>query len=303
MKQTILTLLLFVATFGFRAGAQELNCQVTINVDQVQDLVDEEMFKTLQQSVTEYMNDRKWSNAQISVAERINCAIYITIKSVEDSRYTGDIQIQASRPVYNTSYTTTTFNFKDSEFSFTYQEYEPLVYNDNMFENNLTCVLNFYAYLILGIDFDTFSLRGGDMFFSKAETFAIMGQSSQEAGWQTFGSSRNRSAIIAAFTEERMAPYREMMYKYHRLGLDQMFMTPDKGRKVITQALQTLDEVYSANSMSVLLPIFSDSKLDELVNLYSEAPQSEREEVYKLLYGIYPTEGQRLQQLRKGKTD
>lgn len=302
MKRFIPILLLLV-TSHIDIQAQELNCQVTINIDQVQDQVDEEMFNTLQQSVTEYMNDRKWSNAQISIAERINCAIYITIKSIEDSRYVGDIQIQASRPVYNTSYTTTTFNFKDSEFSFTYQEYEPLVYNDNMFENNLTCVLNFYAYLILGIDFDTFSPRGGDVFFRKAETFAIMGQSSQEAGWQTFGSSRNRSAIIASFTEERLAPYREMMYKYHRLGLDQMSMSPDKGRKVITQALQTLKEVYSTNSMSVLLPIFSDSKLDELVNLYSEAPQQEREDVYKLLSGIYPTEGQRLQQLRKGKTD
>lgn len=302
MKRFIPILLLLV-TSHIDIQAQELNCQVTINIDQVQDQVDEEMFNTLQQSVTEYMNDRKWSNAQISIAERINCAIYITIKSIEDSRYVGDIQIQASRPVYNTSYTTTTFNFKDSEFSFTYQEYEPLVYNDNMFENNLTCVLNFYAYLILGIDFDTFSPRGGDVFFRKAETFAIMGQSSQEAGWQTFGSSRNRSAIISSFTEERLSPYREMMYKYHRLGLDQMSMSPDKGRKVITQALQTLKEVYSTNSMSVLLPIFSDSKLDELVNLYSEAPQQEREDVYKLLSGIYPTEGQRLQQLRKGKTD
>ena len=243
MKRFIPILLLLV-TSHIDIQAQELNCQVTINIDQVQDQVDEEMFNTLQQSVTEYMNDRKWSNAQISIAERINCAIYITIKSIEDSRYVGDIQIQASRPVYNTSYTTTTFNFKDSEFSFTYQEYEPLVYNDNMFENNLTCVLNFYAYLILGIDFDTFSPRGGDVFFRKAETFAIMGQSSQEAGWQTFGSSRNRSAIISSFTEERLAPYREMMYKYHRLGLDQMSMYPDKGRKAIKQELTTLKEVY-----------------------------------------------------------
>ena len=187
--------------------AQELNCKVTVNSSKIES-ADTDLFQTLEQSVTEYMNDRKWSNAQIAVNERIDCTIYITVNSVEDTRYNCDIQIQASRPVYNSNYTTTTLNFKDTECSFTYQEYEPLIYNENMFENNLTCILNFYAYLILGIDFDTFAPNGGELFFRQAEKFVMMGQGSQEAGWEAFGSNRNRAAILAGFTEERTAPFR-----------------------------------------------------------------------------------------------
>ncbi|MBQ7820251.1 MAG: DUF4835 family protein [Bacteroidales bacterium] len=295
-------ILLFILLFGVVAlNAQELNCKVTINSDKIES-ADTELYNTLQQSITEYMNDRKWSNAQIAVNERIECTIYITVNSVEDIRYNCDIQIQASRPVYNSNYTTTTFNFKDTECSFTYQEYEPLVYNENIFENNLTCILNFYANIILGIDFDTFSLKGGELFFDQAEKFAMMGQSSQEAGWEAFGSTRNRAAILAAFTEERMSPYRELLYNYHRKGLDEMSVSVDKGRKVITEAIKNnLTAVYDINSMSVIMPMFSDSKLDELVNIYSEAPQTEREEVYKILSDFYPTEEQRLSKIKKGK--
>lgn len=295
-------ILLFILLFGVVAlNAQELNCKVTINSDKIES-ADTELYNTLQQSITEYMNDRKWSNAQIAVNERIECTIFITVNSVEDTRYNCDIQIQASRPVYNSNYTTTTFNFKDTECSFTYQEYEPLVYNENIFENNLTCILNFYANIIMGIDFDTFSPKGGELFFDQAEKFAMMGQSSQEAGWEAFGSNRNRAAILAAFTEERMSPYRELLYNYHRKGLDEMSVSVDKGRKVITDAIKNnLTAVYDANSMSVIMPMFSDSKLDELVNIYSEAPQTEREEVYKILSDFYPTEEQRLSKIKKGK--
>ena len=296
-----ITLFVLFLIIGSTIKSQELNCRVTVNSSKIES-ADTELYSTLEQSITEYMNDRKWSNAQIAVNERIECAIYITINSVEDTRYNCDIQIQASRPVYNSSYTTATFNFKDTECSFTYQEYEPLVYNENMFENNLTCILNFYAYMILGIDFDTFSPKGGEMFFQQAEKFVMMGQGSQEAGWDAFGNNRNRAAMLAAFTEERTAPFRELLYIYHRKGFDEMSVSVDKGRKAITDAIKNhLKAIYDANSMSVLLTIFSDSKLDELVNLYSEAPQTEREEVYKILSNIYPTEEQRLQQLRKGK--
>ena len=171
---------IFFALLATTLYAQELNCKVTVNSNKIES-ADTDLFQTLEQSITEYMNDRKWSNAQIAVNERIDCTIYVTVNSVEDTRYNCDIQIQASRPVYNSNYTTTTLNFKDTECSFTYQEYEPLIYNESMFENNLTCILNFYAYLILGIDFDTFSPNGGELFFRQAEKFVMMGQGSQEA--------------------------------------------------------------------------------------------------------------------------
>lgn len=300
MLRRIIFAILFFAALPV-LNAQELNCKVTINTDKIQS-PNTSLFNTLKQAITEYMNDRKWSSAQIAVNERLECAIFITVNSIEDTRYSCDIQIQASRPVYNSSYATTSFNFKDKEFEFNYQEYEPLVFNENTFENNLTCVLNFYAYMILGLDFDTFSYKGGEPFFREAEKFVIMGQGSQEGGWKAFDNNRNRSAIITNFTEERMSVFRDMWYKYHRLGLDEMAVAPDKGRKAITESLQSLKEIYNTNSVSVLLPIFSDAKLDELVNIYSEAPQQEREDVYKLLYDLYPTEGTRLQKLRQGKT-
>jgi len=296
----IVLFILFIA-FGSLIQAQELNCRVTVNSSKIES-ADTELFKNMEQSITEYINDRKWSNAQIAVNERIDCNIYITVNSVEDTRYNCDIQIQASRPVYNSNYTTTTLNLKDTECSFTYQEYEPLIYNENMFENNLTCILNFYAYLILGVDFDTFAPKGGELFYQQAEKFVMMGQGSQEAGWDAFGNNRNRAAILAAFTEERTAPYRELLYNYHRNGFDEMSVSVDKGRKAVTDAIKgQLKAIYEDNSMTVLLPIFCDSKLDELVSLYSEAPQTEREEVYKILSNIYPTEEKRLSELRKGK--
>lgn len=299
MRRIILFIL--VVMFSSQVISQELNCTVTVNSSKIES-ADTDLFKTLEQAITEYMNDRKWSNAQIAVNERIECKLYLTVNSIEDTRYNCDLQIQASRPVYNSNYTTTTLNFKDNECSFQYQEYEPLIYNENMFESNLTCILNFYAYLILGIDFDTFSPKGGEIFFQQAEKFVMMGQGSQEAGWDAFGNNRNRAAIMSAFTEERTAPYRELLYIYHRKGFDEMSVSVDKGRKNITDAIKNqLKAIYEINSMSVLLPMFSDSKLDELVNVYSEAPETEREEVYKVLSNLYPTEEQRLSQIRKGK--
>ena len=138
--------------------------------------------------------------------------------------------MQSRRPVYNSSYTTTMLNFRDTEFEFTYQEYDPLVHNEMTMENNLTGVLDFYVYMILGIDFDSFSYKGGEYFFKQAENLVTMGQSTQEIGWTGFGSSRNRHALMSAFIENRNEPFRQLWYTYHRLGLDEMALSVDKGR-------------------------------------------------------------------------
>ena len=296
MKKSLLILVILCSSC--LSFAQELNCRVQVNSDKIQG-TNKSVFTTLEQALTEYVNNRKWSEAQISISEKIDCSLVITVNEVTDNRFKCDLQVQSRRPVYNASYATTLFNFKDKSFEFTYQEYEPLVYNENTIESNLTAVVDFYAYMILGLDFDSFSLKGGTPFFQRAEQIVNMGQSSMEVGWKAFEDTRNRHALVTAFTDQRTEMFRTLWYNYHRKGLYEMALSMDKGRAAVTDAVKMIEEVYKAASTSVLLPLFSDSKLDELVNIYSLAPQTEKDEIYKLLIGIYPTENTRLQEIRK----
>ncbi|MBQ8422781.1 MAG: DUF4835 family protein [Coprobacter sp.] len=279
-------------------SAQELSCRVQINSEKIQG-TNKQVFTTLEQAITEYINTRKWSEAQIAVNEKIECSLLIVVKEVDDTRYTCEIQVQSRRPVYNSSYTTTLLNFRDTEFEFTYQEHDPLVYNETTMESNLTGVIDFYVYMMLAIDFDSFSYKGGEPFFRRAEEIVNLGQSTQGSGWTGFGSTRNRHALLTAFIEVRNEPFRRLWYDYHRLGLDEMALSVDKGRAKVTEALNKLVEIYELSSTSVLIPLFSDAKLDEVVNIYSEAPKQEKDAVYKILNRLYPTETRRLEPLRK----
>lgn len=278
--------------------SQELNCKVEINTDQVQN-VSKEVFKTLENAISEYMNNNKWTNAQFYSNEKIECKLFFTIKSYADNLMSGDLQIQSLRPVYNSSYTTTLINFKDSKVDFTYQENEPLVFSENTMESNLTAILNFYAYLILGMDFDSFAPNGGDTYFEKATEIVRLAQSSGEKGWKAFEDNKNRSAVLSAFTDKLTSGLRSLNYSYHRKGLDDMALSPDKGRAAITATLETLKGVYDVAPMSVGLSMFKDAKLDELVNIYSKASISEKQKVYELLYPLYPTENQRLLKIKE----
>ena len=212
----------------------------------------------------------------------------------------GDLQVQSSRPVYNSSYTTTLLNFKDNKLEFDYQEGEPLIFSENSMESNLTAIINFYVYLILGMDFDSFSPRGGDPYYQLARNVVQMAQSSGESGWKAFEDNRNRNAVLNTFTEQSTAGLRDLLYEYHRTGLDEMSMSPDKGRAKITSTLDYVKSVYETQPMAVGVSMFKDAKLDELVNLYTKAPEEERKRVYELLYSIYPTETQRLDMIKRG---
>lgn len=282
-------------------SAQELNCQVEINSDQVQG-TNKSVFETLQQAVTEYMNTNVFTNAQFAVNEKIDCRLYFTIKEVTDQTFSGDLQVQATRPVYNTSYTTTLLNFKDTKIDFTYQENEPLIFSHNSMESQLTAILNFYAYLVLAIDFDSFSLNGGEPYFDELKQIVQMAQSSGESGWKAFEDTKNRSAVLSSFTDNATSSIRSLYYQYHRKGLDEMVLSPDKGRAVITSSLNEVRKVYDVAPMSVALSMFKDAKFDELVNLYSKATTDERNTVYELLEPIYPAEQTRLEQIKKGSS-
>lgn len=286
--------------FGGARG-QELNCTVEINSDQVEGTY-KQVFQTLQQAIADYMNTTVFGNAQFSPNERIECRMFFTVKEyTEDGNVSGDLQVQSIRPVYNSTYTTTLINFKDAKVDFVYRENEPLVFTLNHQESQLTAILNFYAYLFLAMDFDSFSPRGGDAYWERLKTIVQMAQSSGETGWKAFEDTKNRSAVLSAFTDPSTEALRDMVYTYHRRGLDEMVMSPDKGRAAITGALSVISDVARTSPMSVALSMFKDAKMDELVNLYSQAPQEERTKAYNILEPVYPTEQSRLEEIKKGK--
>ena len=297
MKRYIALLLLVLCALPMLV-AQELNCRVVVNSDKIQG-TNKEVFNTLQTAITEYMNDTKFSSVQLSTVERIECTLQFIVSEYTDERMVCQLQIQSRRPVYNSSYTSTLINFQDNEVEFNYKEYDPLVFSTSTYENNLTCILNFYAYLILGIDFDSFVLYGGDSFFEMARAMVQLGQSTQEPGWKAFENNRNRSAILSAFVEPSTKPFREMWYNYHRKGLDEMVLGIAKARASVGKSLEVLKPLYSNNSSSVLFPMFKEAKFDEIINIYSKASSTEKNDMYNLLIDIYPSENRVLEKIKE----
>ena len=299
MKLISLLSIFFVLASAPLAAAQELNCQVTFNTDQIEG-TNKQVFETLQQAVSEYMNTTVFTNAQFAANEKIDCRMFFTIKEYNDDTFTGDLQVQSTRPVYNSSYTTTLINFKDTKLEFAYRENEPLVYSVNNMESQLTAILNFYAFLFLAVDFDSFAPNGGEPYFERLQQIVQMAQSSGESGWKAFEDTKNRSAVLSGFTDAATSGIRKLMDDYHRTGLDNMSVSVDKGRAAITESLSEIEKIYKTSPMSVILSMFKDAKFDELVNIYSKAPAEERSKVYNLLQPIYPTEEKRLEAIKKG---
>ncbi len=297
-KFTKLILTTCALIFACTSRAQELNCTVEINSDQITG-TNTEIFSTLQEAINEYMNDTKFSNAQIASNEKIECRLFFTIVEYTDDVMKGNLQIQSTRPVYNTNYSTTLINFKDENIEFTYRQGEPLIFSENSVENNLTAILDYYAYFIMAVDFDSFSQNGGQQFYDRAQNIVQLSQNSGEVGWKTFDDRRNRAAVLNAFTDPGTSVIRTLLYEYHRKGLDEMAMSPAKGRAVITRSLDNLSKIYQSQPMSVALNMWHDAKLDELINIYSQGSQEERDGVYELLYSLYPTEQRRLKDIKE----
>lgn len=295
----ILSLLIF-ALLAASGAAQELNCRVEVNSDKITG-TNKSVFTTLQEAITSYMNDTKFTAAQYSPIEKIECTLFFTIKEYDGDKMTGVIQVQATRPAYNASYTTNLINFRDSKVEFTYSEGEPLTFNETNMESQLTAILNFYAYLIIAIDTDSFAPRGGEAAWDRVKTIVQQAQSSGESGWRAFDDNKNRAAVLGAYTDPSTQQLRDMVYKYHREGIDQMSVSPDKGRAAITESLETLKNIYNVAPMSVGLSMFRDSKLDELVNVYTKGSQEERDRVVEILSSLYPTDQDRIQKIKEGK--
>ena len=300
----ILMLMLAAMLCAFRIHADdeatELNCEVDVNSDKITN-GSKDIFGELKQAITDYMNTTKWTNATFGTNEKIYCKLLLTLSSWDDATgvMKGDLQIQSQRPVFNSTYTTALINFRDTKVDFTYEPGQQLIFSEMEMEDNLTAILNFWAYMIIAMDFDSFELNGGDPYYERAAQIVRLAQSSGESGWKAFEDNTNRSAVLSAFTDTQTAPIRQMLYDYHRMGLDQMVVTVDKGRSTITHTLENLGKIYQVAPMSVCLTMFKDAKLDELINIYSKANTTEKESVYEMLYQVYPSETTRLDQIKK----
>lgn len=293
LHMSLRSVILFILLIPFGVRSQELDCQVEINTDRI-GVSNRSLFDALRQSVNDYLNTTRFTDTRFAVFEKIQCRFFLTVESMEGNLIKGNLQVQSSRPVYNSSYVTTLLNLKDNDIEFEYSENDPLTFSETTMESNLTAILNFYAYLILALDFDSFSLRGGDQCFSRLQSVVSIAQSSGHGGWRDFDNRRNRAAILEAFTGASTSPLRDLTYGYHRLGLDQMSVSPEKGRKALLESLDYLTRVHQSAPMSVGLAIFHDAKLDEIVNVCSQATADERKRTFNILSPLYPADIQLL---------
>ncbi len=271
---------LTVGSFG-----QELNCKVTINADQVQ-TSDRTVFKDMERAFANFLNTRKWTTDNLKNYEKINCSLFLNIKMPSIGNFVANAQITSARPVYNTNYETVVFNFADREWEFGYVESQPLEYNDNTYMTNLTSMLAYYAYVIIGMDYDTFSEMGGTPFFQKALTVVNNAQPGNAVGWAALGSNRNRYALIVDLNNPQMAEMRKNAYKYHRLALDTFDKTPDQSRDIILDVLKNVKKVWTIYPNGIFVISFFDAKATELVNVFSDGSLTVRREAYDILTAI-----------------
>lgn len=268
--------------------SQELNAKVTINADQIQ-TTDRGVFKDMERAFANFLNSRKWTSDNYKNYEKINCSIFLNISRMPSiGVFVANAQITVARPVYNTNYESVLFNFADREWEFEYIESQPLEYNDNTYINNLTSMLAFYAYIIMGMDYDSFSELGGSPFFQKALVVTNNAQGSNRPGWDALGSTRSRYSLIENINNPQMTDLRKGLYKYHRLALDTFEKTPDDSRAIILDLLKTIKKIWTVYPSSIFVISFFDSKANELSNIFSEGSLMVRREAYDLLTQLDP---------------
>ena len=269
--------------------AQELMARVTVNHQQVQG-TDASVFENLQQTLEQFINEQQWTSLQFQKNERIQCSINITVTKYDaaSNLFTCNAIIQANRPVYNASYTTTLYNNRDNNFDFEFAQFDQLNFNEEQIDNQLVALTAYYALLIIGIDLDSFAPMGGEDVLQRCLNLTNNAQNLTFTGWKAFDNDRNRFAIINDYMEGAMRPFRQLQYDYYRLGLDEMANNAERGRTNITAALEKgLKKAHEDRPLSRLPQIWTDYKKDELANIYKgKGTQKEKEAVYEILFSI-----------------
>ena len=298
-KMTLLLLCIGWGLFGMsdagmKCAAQELNCTVTINSEMIQG-TNKSVFNTLQQSISEFMNQTRFTQMIMTDQEKIECSMLILVQSVTDDFFKCEMTLQSKRPVYNSSYSTPLLNLKDGNFHFKYVEYDRLEFEQsNQITSNLMAMLEYYAYLVIGFDLDSFEKMGGNPCFQMCEAIVNSAQSAafdqdEQTGWKAFESNRNRYALINNILDEAFHDYREYFYTYHRLGLDQMGNNAGNGRARIAEGLPILRSVYRARPATYIINVFLDAKNDELTEIFKKGTTEEKKNAYDILTAIDPT--------------
>ena len=281
-------------------AAQELKCDIQVNSNQVAG-TDKTVFQNLQTALYEFINNTKWTNINFKTVEKIECSIAITIRERTDANsFSGELNMALRRPCYKASYTTPVFNYIDPKFSFEYTDGQPLDFSLNTHMSDLTSTIAFYVYMFLGLDFDTFSLNGGQPFFDAAQQIVNNAQSSRQVGWKAFDGNKNRYWMAENMNNNSYAPLRQFMYEYHRLGLDVMSEKPEQGRAAILKSLQYLQSVYSTYPTCFFLQLITEAKRDEIINVFSEGTQQEKTQAVNIMKQIDPSQSSRYDGILQG---
>ena len=281
--------------------AQELRCNISISAQKLQG-TNKTVFETMQSDLYEFMNNRKWTDHQYSMDERIECNFFINLEEqISSDEFKGSIQVQARRPVFGSSYETILLNIKDNDFHAKYVEYQTLEFSENSNKDNLTNILAFYAYVILGMDYDSFFPEGGTEFFQKAQTIVTNSQNAREKGWKSFESERNRYWLVENILNKSYSGFRACNYQYHRQGLDIMADKSPEGRGVIAESLKSIQKVFRTRPSLYILRVFFDAKSDELVNIFSKSFPDERNRVLVILNECDPSNGTKYEKILKSE--
>jgi hypothetical protein len=285
----IRTIIFTLLAIPYLLNAQELKCNIQVNSQKIQG-TNRTVFQTLQTAIYEFMNNTAWTNHVYGIDERIECNIMLNLtEQLGSDEYKGTLQVQSRRPVFNSSYNTTMLNFLDNNLHFRYLEYDKLEFSETSHLSNLTSILAFYAYIILGIDYDSFAYLGGTEYFQKAEKIVVNAQNAPEKGWKAYeGNRKNRYWMVENMLNEKYKPVREAMYRYHRLGFDRMSDKVAEGRAEVAECMVSLQKVYRDKPDPYLffLQLFFDAKSDELVKVFSESFPTEKTRVVNILTEI-----------------
>jgi len=301
MKSKIVTTLILFFLVVIAASAQELRCNVTVSARGIKG-ANQNLFRTMQSDLYEFMNNRKWTDHVYGYDEKIKCNILIRLdEQISADEFKGSIQVQLTRPVFNSSYTSTVLNIKDNDFHCNYVEFQTLEFNETSNRDNLTNIMAYYAYVILGFDYDTFSPEGGTEFFQKAQAIVNNSQNAREKGWKAFESERNRYWLVENVLNKSYSSFRTAMYTYHRLGLDVMSDRTEEGRANIAESLRDIQKVFRRKPSTYILQMFFDAKSDELVKVFSKSYPDERNRVLAILNEVDPSNGSKYEKIAESE--
>lgn len=301
MKRYLIILIIFFVSFQ-NSFSQELRCNISISAQRIQG-ANRVVFETMQTDLYEFLNNRKWTEHQYLMDERIECNFFINLdEQISSSEFKGSIQVQVRRPVFGTSYETNLLNIKDNDFQAKYIEYQALEFNESNNKDNLTNILAFYAYIVIGMDYDSYSPEGGTEYFQKAQAIVNNSQNAREKGWKAFESERNRYWLVENLLNKSYSAFRNCTYQYHRMGLDLMAEKAPDGRAAIAESLKSIQKVFRTRPSLYILQVFFDSKSDELVNIFTKSFPDERNRVIAILNECDPSNGSKYEKILKAES-